>query len=286
MIERPAQEAIDCLTQAVLRSKRASTVRFPQQFARDRQGKNPDPPLARLLRGHGEVRLKVFMTVLMMATAAPHAKKVAAADLATMLDLPDPQKAGSRRVNKAFRDLVEMGLVARTVEPGHVPETKVLDPAGSGEGWSDLKLPNPYITMPVALWRRGWFVALSGRAIALLVVLRELTNGRSAPNGTWVDGIRKRQYGLSDDTWTRSVAELREAGLLEVREHIQPSRGEPRRRNLYTLRLERLENFDPGDVPVSEETTGSEARLSSEGSVEGGHAPVVPWPTVPGWPTP
>lgn len=248
MVNDPGQEAVLRLTKAVSKSKRTSTVRFPQTFARDRRGKDPDPPLARILRGGGEIRLKVFMTVLMMATAPPHATKVSSTDLAVMLDLPDPHGAGSRRVSKAFRDLSKMGLVSRSSKPGYVPETTVLDPGGSGSEWSDTSLERPYITVPVSLWRRGWFIALSGRAIALLVVLRELTNGRQNTKGTWADGIRKRQYGFSDDTWTRAAAELKEAGLLEVQEEVHQSHGEPRRRNLYRLLLDRLELFDPGQL--------------------------------------
>jgi hypothetical protein len=245
-IERPPQEAIDRLDKAVDGSKRNSTVRLPQLFARDRVSKDPLPALAELMQGGGEVRLKVMLTTLMMATKPPHTRKVTSKDLAAMLNLNDPDAAGARRVNKAFGDLEELSLVRRNREPGYVPGTTVLDPAGSGKEWSDLKLSRPYITLPIALWRRGWFIALSGRAIAILIILRELTHGR-VKNGTWVDGIRKRQYGLSDDTWTRGTRELREAGLLDVREEVFSSQGEPRRRNVYTLRLDRLTEFDPGE---------------------------------------
>jgi hypothetical protein len=256
MVERPPQEAVELLERAVRRSRRSASVRLPQQFARDRQSKSPAPPLAKLLQGGGEVRIKVLLTVLMMATKPPHMTKVSSKDLAAMLNLPDPEGAGARRVSKAFSDLDSEGLVRRDRKPGYVPDTTVLDPAGSGEEWSDLKLPNPYITLPPDLWRRGWFIALSGRAIALLIILRELTHGRKR-EGTWVDGIRKRQYGLSDDTWTKATKELRDAELLDVREEIYPSRGEPRRRNVYTLHLDRLSAFDPGGKPDADDSDSS-----------------------------
>lgn len=31
-----------------------------------------------------------------------------------------------------------------------------------------------------------------------------------------MDGFRKRQYGMSDDTWTRATKELDELGLLTI----------------------------------------------------------------------
>lgn len=244
-VERPPQEAIERLEKAVAGSKRSQSVRLPLGFARDRTQKDPSPPLAAVMQGGGEVRLKVLLTTLMMATKAPHSRKVASKDMAAMLNLRDAEKAGARRVSKAYSDLEARSLVQVDRRPGYVPTTTVLDPTGTGKKWDASKLRAPYITLPIALWRRGWFIALSGRAIALLTILRELTQGRKS-SGAWVDGIRKRQYGLSDDTWTRGTRALREAGLLEVREDVYSSQGEPRRRNVYFLRLDRLDEFDPG----------------------------------------
>lgn len=245
-IERPPQEAIGRLEKAVERSKRNSSVRLPQIFARDRLTKDPLPPLAEMMQGGGEVRLKVLLTTLMMATKAPHSRKVSSKELATMLNLRDPEGAGGRRVSKALKDLEHMKLVRVNREPGHVPLVTVLHPGGTGKEWNAMKLERPWITLPIDLWRRGWFIALSGRALAVLIILRELTHGRTA-NGAWVDGIRKRQYGLSDDTWTRGCRELSEAGLLEVTNQVFSSHGEPRRRNVYSLRLDRLNTLDPGE---------------------------------------
>ncbi|ERH18750.1 hypothetical protein HMPREF1549_01609 [Actinomyces johnsonii F0510] len=51
-----------------------------------------------------------------------------------------------------------------------------------------------------------------------------------------MSGVRKKEYGLSDDTWTRATRELEDMGLLEswyVRN--QDHQGEPRRRKVYKL---------------------------------------------------
>lgn len=248
MVTRPAEEAIQRLEKAVTRSKRRSSVRLPQAFARDSHAKDPHPPLARVLAGGGEIRLKVLVTVLMMATEPPHATKVASKDLAAMLGLRDPDGAGARRVNKAIRDLEGMSLVERKPRPGHVPGITVLNPEGAGGAYNDLKLSRPYITLPITLWKRGWLISLSGRALALLIILREVTGGRT-DNTAWLPGIRKEQYGLSPDTWTRASRELEEAGLLTVTTEVLSFQGEPRRRNWYALHLDRLPHFDPGDPP-------------------------------------
>lgn len=256
MVTRPPQEAVALLEAAVRRSKRNASVRVPQAFARDRQSHPPVPPLAMLLQGGGEVRIKVLLTVLMMATKSPHATRVTSKDLAAMLNLPNPEAAGSRRVNKALGDLEKLQLARRERKPGYVPNTQVLYPGGGGEEWNDRYLPEGYIALPLDLWRRGWLLALSGRALALLIILRELTHGR-ASKGAWADGIRKRQYGLSEDTWTKASKELVEAGLLDIREDVYSSHGEPRRRNVYTLHLERLSVVDPGDTMTIDDEVGS-----------------------------
>lgn len=249
MVQRPPQQAIELLEKAVERSKRRSSVRLPLAFARDQVAASPTPPLARLLQGGGEVRIKVFLTIMMMATKFPHETRVPSRELAAMLNLRDPDGAGARRVNKAISDLVAANLVRRDLRPGHVPSITVLDPSGSGQEWNTEQLSgDTYITLSPDLWRRGWLVALSGRALALLIILRENTGGRS--KGAWVPGVRHRQYGLSEDTWTKATKELREAGLLDVEEKVYSFQGEPRRRNLYTLHMDRLATFAPGDLAL------------------------------------
>ena len=51
-----------------------------------------------------------------------------------------------------------------------------------------------------------------------------------------MDGHRKTQYGLSDDTWTRATEELQNLGLLTVTSEIYgDDYWEKRRRNRYRL---------------------------------------------------
>lgn len=260
-LQRPKQEAVELLEKALTRSQRTATVRMPLAFARDRIGAPAQPPLALLLYGGGEVRIKVLLTVLMQATKAPHATKVRAKDLAAMLDLRDPEGAGGKRVAKALRDLEKIqredgssfALVEVDRPAGRVPTVKVLNPDGSGQEWADGKLSS-YIALPIALWRNGWLIALSGRALAVLIILRELTSGRKTPDSAWCDGIRKRQYGLSDDTWTKATRELVDAGLLSIHTEIYSSNGEPRRRNVYTLHPDRLETHGPSGNVLTDPT--------------------------------
>ena len=73
------------------------------------------------------------------------------------------------------------------------------------------------MNLPVAFWKNGWIVRLSGRAIALLLILKDVVGGRDPQQGVYVRPDNARlQYGLSEDTWSRGVKELKEAGLIVV----------------------------------------------------------------------
>ncbi|WP_441893780.1 hypothetical protein [Microbacterium sp.] len=231
------------LRSAAKRSGRAS-VALPREFARDTENPEPEPPLVRILRGKGETRLKVYLTTLMAATRAPHATQNSAYTLATTLGLGESRGA-RRRIDEAYKGLVDLNLVARELNPGAIATTTVLHWSGKGEQWEIPTPASPYISLPIELWRNGWIVALSGRAIAMLIVLRELTNGRSG-DSAWADGTRKAEYGLSADTWTRGCAELESAGLLTMSTVVASSHGLRRRRKSYTLHIDNLKVFEPG----------------------------------------
>lgn len=245
MMNTPNHEAVERLEKIAKQSKRA-TVQLPQGFARDCREKTAAPMLARLLQRNGFL-IKVYLTLVMVSTKSPHTTRKPAADIAAALDLSKPTTSGARRVNDALKQLETFHLIHREPRPGRVPTIQVLDARGAGEKWGDIAMGNPWITIPISLWSGGWLIALEPRDIALIVVLKELTFGRKE-NKAYVDGIRKRQYGLSDDTWTRATRDLENAGLLEVRRETYASYGEPRRRNVYQLNLDLLSRFSAGEV--------------------------------------
>ena len=148
----------------------------------------------------------MYLTLAMLATREPrHVRPYPAATYARMLDLDDPDGQGPRRVNQAQRWLRDAGYIQRIENGTHPPLITVL-PVAAQEDWG-----GRWITVPIELWSNGGIHVLSGRALAVYVVLRDLTGGRSG--GATADGRRKRQYGLSDETWARGVRELQAQGL-------------------------------------------------------------------------
>jgi hypothetical protein len=199
---------------AVARSKRAASVQFPVEFVRS---SNDEPPmLAQLMAGGqgGGVRLKLYLTLAMQATRPP--RTVAprtSAGYARLLDLPE--QSGSRRVNEALKWLSSKQLIDRTPRAGKPAQITLLQPDGSGEEWTTIG-GSRWVTLPIQLWDAGWIFQLSPRALAAYVALRELLGGNKHPDGQFMDGFRKRQYGMSDDTWTRATKELVELKLLTI----------------------------------------------------------------------
>lgn len=173
------------------------------------------PPLARLLSGGrgGEVRLRLYLTLVMQATRAPHTLPArTGAGYARLLDLDQP--AGARRVAQALKWLTANELISRSARVGKTDEITVLDPGGSGDEWGPVG--SRWVTVPIDFWSGGWILELSARAVAVYLLLRELTGGSKDPVGEFMAGHRKRQYGMSDDTWTRATKELVAAGPLQI----------------------------------------------------------------------
>ena len=231
-------DVLNHLNRAVDRSKRTSTVQLPLSFVRASKV-GTAPPLAKLLRAGG-VRLRLFLTFVMIATRAPHALPAPSAQLmALWVGLADPTAQDLRRVRDAVRWLERNGFLKRSTQsdaskPGFGrPQIVLLDPALAGAKWPGSGRGR-YVTVPIRLWSDGWTIALSPRALTMYVVLSELTGGH--PNGTYADGGRKRQYDLSDDTWTRGARELVAAGLIVTSwEREDPDFFEPTWRMRYRL---------------------------------------------------
>ena len=150
-----------------------------------------------------------------------------------MLNLP--QDTGPRQINDALKWLEKEGLVRRDHQPGKPAELTLLKPDGSREEWG-AQNESRWVTIPIEMWRAGWILRLNGRCLAVYVALRELTGGRAEEGGV-MDGYRKAQYGMSNDTWTRASRELESLGLLTVVPEVYGDDDwNKRRRNRYRLK--------------------------------------------------
>lgn len=240
------------LGQAVKRSKRTSGIQLPPAFVRsDTPGS--DPPLARILRGGrgGEVRLKLYLTMILIAARSPHdIENVPARAWAELLDLDDPVGLGARRISDALRWLDGHSFVRLTSRRGIPPIVRLRSVLGDNTRFDRGR--GVYISVPVGLWEHQWIIKLSGTGLALLLVLLDLQGGKKASNPPALPGPLRRRYGLSDDTWTRASHELKELGLLQVKKQPYGRDFDFRRmRNTYWINKAMLSEPIPGDEKTS-----------------------------------
>lgn len=213
---------------------RPTRVRF--SFIRNEEGASGTPPLAQLLRGGqgGAVRLKLLLGLIWAAGGGREGDErhmtnaYPARAWATLLDLPDPEGNGQRRIRDAIQWLEARKLIRAHREEGRPTVLEIRREDGSGldymdparaisqikdesEKWREL-----HVTLPDTFWTDGWAATLSGRALAILLVLGQLTYTEREWDYASPKKARER-YTLSEDTWSRGVAELKGHGIVEIR---------------------------------------------------------------------
>lgn len=236
-------ESARLLRRLVELSKRKAGIQLPRGFLRSADKDSP-PSLAELIRGGrgGEVRLKLYLSLTLLAVAAPYGvRQISGRSWASALALPDPAGKGARRISDALNWLSEEKLIALERDPGRPPRVVMLNPIGDG---SEYRRPgSPYTTLPTGFWVNQWITALSGSAVALLLILLDLQGGKESQyDAPWLAGDEWPRYGISDDTRTRATKELKRAGLLTVGRTPQGKEFDHLRlRNTYWIHKERLE---------------------------------------------
>lgn len=226
------------------------------------------PPLARMLRGGrgGQVRLKLYLTMLWIGANPPHDVTYPARAYAELLGLREAETAGARRILDAIAWLEQNGFVTVESRPGHPSRVTLLSELGDGSPYSvpgaefsklrgkkdasdDLVARHRYVQLPPDLWTSGWLSVLSGPGLAMLLVLVTELGGRAADREVWFSpGMAKRRFDLSEETRTAGIRELAGAGLVKImRRDTNPDPFAVRRlRNVYRLDVEGL--ADPAAV--------------------------------------
>ena len=235
----------------VRRSKRDEAVQLAVTFVRGTGGEKAS--WAQMLRGGGEVRIKVYLTVVLLAVGSGHKiRSFSGPSVAQALGLPDPSVSGARRVTDALRWLDEHSYIRLDRQPGRPTALELLAQDLSGGPYERPTPRSRYVKIPLGLWDQQWITALSGAGLALLVVLIDLQSGRKDARPVYLSARLRAQYSLSPDTWTRGRHELERAGLLAVGRTPQgPDFDYRRMRNTYRILTDQLNEPVPlGFVPV------------------------------------
>lgn len=236
--------ARELLAKAAVRSKRGN-VAYAPDFIRTMNlvpdGPISAPPLARLIQGGrgGEVRLRLYLLLTMMATQWPFDIRNPPTPMTLARTLALPQTSGPRRINDNLKWLEDHHFIERTKRPGQTAALQLLDPQGTGAPLPNPRRTRPWVTMPIEFWSHGWLLVLSPTGIAVLFALTERLGGRKV--SMYLTRLRRESYNLSHDTWTRGRQELEERGLLTVSRVPQGDDYDYRRlRNSYWIDKQRL----------------------------------------------
>ncbi|GHG68609.1 hypothetical protein [Streptomyces griseocarneus] len=232
--------ALTLLGKAADKAARRTKVPFSPAFVRSADGQ-PKPPLARLVQGGrgGEVRLKLYLCITMMATAEPHDIRQPPTPMTWARMLALAPETGPRRVTGNLAWLDRNGFVQLESRRGNTPAIKLVSMEAGGGAYVRASLLGRYVGLPVEFWTRGWILELSPTAIALLLALLEAQGGYTEPR--YVTRERRESYGLSHNTWTLARKELERHGLLSVRRVPQGSDFDYQRlRNAYRVNEDRL----------------------------------------------
>jgi hypothetical protein len=219
----PSDQALHHLRALVERSKRTSGVPFGESFIRRSEPQDPAPPLTRLMRGGqgGEVRLKLYLTMSLLAVRAPFdLPAIPSRSWAEAFDLDEPGQNGARRVSDAIDWLADNKFLVSERRQGAPGPVRLLSQIGDGESYVRPAGGSRYVRLGLGLWYDGWIVRLSGTGLALLIVLLDLQGGQARPY--WISPTQaRRRYDLSPDTWTKGLKELKALELVTVSRRIQ-----------------------------------------------------------------
>lgn len=215
------------------------------------------PPLYRIMRRGGAIRLKLFLSLLWIAGGAPYSTGFPARRWATLLDLPNPEGNGSRRIKDGLSQLQALGMVRLERRGGKPMYVYVRDDAGRNKEYGHpASARDSYLKLPHEFWTKGWLAGLSGIAIAILLVLLEWSDGRARDQSVWIAPSEARgKYHFSADSWTRGTNELVDAGLVRRRRiPVEPNNFDWRRvRNTYVVLMDRLRDGPEAETVDADE---------------------------------
>ncbi|WP_419915882.1 hypothetical protein [Candidatus Poriferisodalis sp.] len=172
----------------------------------------------------GDVRLKLYLSLLWASPGGEHDTKFVATDWAQLLGLPQFATKGKRRVYEALSWLAAQGFIEKEERPGLPSRVTVLHESGSGERYSKpssqaAKGGEPtYRRLQSAWWTKAWMAATSGRALAFWLILMDESNNDAKTDAVWLsESQTSSKYAVSPYLRQRAMRELKHFDLITTR---------------------------------------------------------------------
>jgi hypothetical protein len=224
-ISEACQASVAAIAGRVSRRSKGALVR--NSFVR-RSGENAPPPLTTMSQTKGRgagVPIKLYLGLLWLSAKNPFDSDLEAKRWAQVLDLPEPEGKGARRVRDGLDRLSELKLIRLERSPGAASKVFLLREDGSGTPY---KLPHSdsrgrkvppedmYFKIPPALWTSGQIQNMSSAALIMLLIVLEESRGKTEPQW-WSTKMFEDRFDISKDVRARGTAELEARSLLRVR---------------------------------------------------------------------
>ncbi|MGW4394921.1 hypothetical protein ACWEHA_06475 [Amycolatopsis nivea] len=241
-----AQEQADAV------GRRRVDIPVRKSFVRSWDEESP-APLAEIYVGgqSGLVAVKLYLALLWRCAKTPYETDKPARAWATLLDLPDPNTKGARRVANALKTLQQAKLITVSAQAGHPNLVGLAMEDGSGRAYSppasayqfartdQQKQRHMYFKVARELWLDGTIQALPGPALAMLLILLA---ERADKEPAWFSTAAfPRRYRISHKTRAEGTRQLVARGLLTTdRQPLASTKNasvydEVRKRTLYRL---------------------------------------------------
>lgn len=210
MERKPSFGQQDTIEELLRASKRPTrTVPLRREFVQLGTQERPEPgPLSKFVTGHDESALQLFLLHRAVVSRAPWSSARGAGVWARALGFATSDETlNTPTVSRVFRRLDEKhNLIARDRSKRRL-EATALHEDGSRKPY--LSPASGYFRLPYAYWEDRWYLKLSMPGIAVLLIGMSLKPGFILPPTQ-----APRWYGISGDTMSKGVAELKSAGLL------------------------------------------------------------------------
>ena len=201
------------------------------EFLRRRNERHAAPPMMAMLgsgggRG-GDVRLKLYLSLLWASPGGQHDTDFVATDWAQLLGLPRYSTKGKRRVYEALSWLASHRFIEKQERPGLPSIVTVLHESGSGVAYTKPSATTArggeptYRRLQSAWWTNAWLAALSGRALAFWLVLMDESNNGTKVDDVWLsESQTAEKYAISPYLRQRAMRELKHFGLITTRREL------------------------------------------------------------------
>ncbi|WP_237218813.1 hypothetical protein [Rothia nasimurium] len=233
------------------KSKRKNGVPLPKSFLRT---EHPDeiPALRKLQgagRGGGSLSVKLYISIIMLATKYPYTvEDITAEAWAKLLDLKNPGTTGRERIYKALNKLEENRLIKVTRYPGKPPKIELKNHLSGGDyitpqdSYLKEKVEsNYYFKIDEEFWTNGYIQQLSSPALSFYLILLAESGNKNREVWFTSNNFQER-YKFSSAVRTQGSKQLEEIGLVKVRSEPIDRSGKKEesiykkeRRKIYTL---------------------------------------------------